>query len=141
MILEEDGVACFDLDVLGSDAQEDLRLSLGLSQRPRNLDQESQGSRAAKRRKREQKAADQSISLSLNSKISPITHHAPFTAGGESEIPRVCITEGCSEAELLSQLERSRQEYDEIQKQRQQIERSKQEQQLEATIEMRETIE
>lgn len=140
MILEEDGVACFDLDVLGSDAQEDLRLSLGLSQRPHNLDQVSQDSCGAKRRKRDQKA-DQSISLSLNSKISPITHHPPFTAGGESEIPRVCITEGCSEAELLSQLERSRQEYDEIQKQRQQMERCKQEQQLEATIEMRETIE
>lgn len=56
MILEEDGVACFDLDVLGSDAQEDLRLSLGISQRPRNLDQVSAHSRSSKRRKRDLKA-------------------------------------------------------------------------------------
>lgn len=139
MILEEDGVACFDLDVLGSDAQEDLRLSLGISQRPHHLDQVSSHSKNSKRRKRDIKA-DQSMTLSLNSKISPVTHQPPFTVG-ESEIQKVCITEGCSEAELLSQLERSRQEYDEIQKQRQQIERCKQEQQLEATIEMRETIE
>lgn len=56
MILEEDGVACFDLDVLGSDAQDDLRLSLGLGQRPCNLDQASQDSRGPKRRKRDLKA-------------------------------------------------------------------------------------
>ena len=108
-------MACFDLDVLGSDAQEDLRLSLGIGQRPR-MDQASSNSKSNKRRKRDVKA-DQSITLSLNSKISPITHNPPFIVG-ESEIQKVCITEGCSEAELLSQLERSRQEYDEIQKQK-----------------------
>lgn len=139
MILEEDGVACFDLDVLGSDAQEDLRMSLGINQRPQNLDQASSNSKGSKRRKRDVKA-EQSATLSFNSKISPITHNPPFTVG-ESAIQNVCVNEGCSEAELLSQLERSRQEYDEIQKQRQQLERCKQEQQLEATIEMRETIE
>lgn len=104
-----------------------------------NLDKENTDKKGKKRRKRDEKA-DQSITLSLTSKISPITHRPPFTIG-ESEIPRLCLNEGCSEAELLSQLERSRQEYDEIQKQRQIIERFKQEQQLEATIEMRETIE
>lgn len=139
MILEEDGVACFDLDALGSDAQEDLRMSLGINQRPEILDRPSQISNPHKRRKRDVKA-EQSATLSFTSKISPITHNPPFTVG-ESEINKVNITEGCSEAELLSQLERSRQEYDEIQKQRQQMERCKQEQQLEATIEMRETIE
>jgi len=56
--------------------------------------------------------------MSLNFKVSPSTNHHPFTTGGESEIPRVCINEGCSEAELLSQLEKGRMEYDEIQKHR-----------------------
>jgi len=56
--------------------------------------------------------------MSLNNKVSPSTNHHPFTTGGESEIPRVCINEGCSEAELLSQLEKGRMEYDEIQKHR-----------------------
>ena len=45
------------------------------------------------------------------------------------------------ESELLSQLEKSRQEYDHLKLQREKLERSKQEQHLEATIEMRETIE
>jgi len=128
MILEEDGVACFDLDVLGSDAQEDLRLSLGLSQRPGGQSEllyDAQG-KPMKRRKRDKKY-DSSITMSLHSKISPVmkTNNPPFTAG-ESEIQKVCMTnEHCSEADILSQLERSRQEYDEIQKQKQQIERSK----------------
>jgi len=29
MILEEDGIKCFDLDALHSDAQDDLRMSIG----------------------------------------------------------------------------------------------------------------
>ena len=45
------------------------------------------------------------------------------------------------EAELLNQLERSRQEYDNLKLQKEKLERSKQEKHLEATIEMRETIE
>jgi hypothetical protein len=30
MILEEDGIKCFDLDAMQSEAQEDLRASLGM---------------------------------------------------------------------------------------------------------------
>jgi len=105
-----------------------LRLSLGLSQRPGGQSEllyDAQG-KPMKRRKRDKKY-DSSITMSLHSKISPVmkTNNPPFTAG-ESEIQKVCMTnEHCSEADILSQLERSRQEYDEIQKQKQQIERSK----------------
>ena len=45
------------------------------------------------------------------------------------------------EQELISQLEKSRQEYENLKIQKEKIERSKHEQHLETTIEMRETIE
>lgn len=50
------------------------------------------------------------------------------------------VSEG-PEAEILSQLEKSRQEYENLKKEKEDLERSKQEAHLENTIEMRETIE
>ena len=45
------------------------------------------------------------------------------------------------EQELYSQLEKSRKEYEAMKQQKERVERAKQQQHLEATIEMRETIE
>jgi hypothetical protein len=66
---------------------------------------------------------------------------APFLAV-ESEIaPKMIGTDCFSDAaELLSQLEKSRMEYDKLKEEKMRLEQTKRDQQLETTIEMRETI-
>lgn len=100
-MLEEDGIQCFDLEMLQSDAQDDLRLSIG-----------------------------------AQTKEMP----PPTQKGRNStEAPRQAASS--PESELLSKLERSRHEYDELKIQKEKLERSQQEQHLHTTIEMRESIE
>jgi len=51
------------------------------------------------------------------------------------------VSEHSPEAELLSQLEKSKQEFDEMMQEKEKMDRTRQEQELEAKLEMRETIE
>lgn len=99
-ILGEDGIECFDLDMLQSDAQDDLRLSIGAQMVQQNMP-------------------------------PPILKNS-----GQS-----FAKDFLPESELLSKLERSKIEYDSLKESKERMERAKIEQQLETTIEMKETIE
>lgn len=95
-ILNEDGIECFDLEMLQSDAQEDLRASIGAT-------------------------------LKMPPPILKNNKQAQL--------------EPNFELELLTKLEQSKTEYDLVKEEKERLERSKMEQQLENTIEMKETIE
>lgn len=95
-ILNEDGIECFDLEMLQSDAQDDLRASIG-----------------------------------ANMKMPPPILKNNKQAQKEANV----------EIDLLNKLEQSKTEYELIKEEKERLERSKVEQQLENTIEMKETIE
>ena len=94
-ILEADGIQCFGLEMLHSDAEEDLRLSIG----------------------------------------AQANEMPPPAQRGHSN------SDAMAETELLSKLEQSRQEYEELKTEKEQLVYSQQEQHLHTTIEMRESIE
>ena len=96
-ILEDDSIACFDLDKIQSDAQDDLRLSLGLLAKDMPPPRNTRGSRGSVKTER------QSI-------------------------------------DLLSQLEKSKIEYEKMREMKEEQQKSKIEQQFETTLEMRQTI-
>lgn len=96
VILEEDGIECFDLEMMQSDAQDDLRLSIG--------------------------AQIKNMPPPMSKKAEVISEYSP-------------------EAELLSQLEKSKNEINAMMQEKEKLDRTRQEQELETKLEMRETIE
>ena len=84
--MADDSIQCFDLEMVQSEAQDDLRMSIGAA--------------------------------AIGNNLTPP-----------------------EEAKLITQLEKSREEYDNLKKQKDLVEREKQEEQLQNSIEMRETIE